>query len=164
MTVETRDFHFEEYKHLKAEISSLLDRVTTIIQFILGAMAAVYAWLLTNGGNVSKGMYIPFMLAMFATAMVYQIVRRIHGMRRYLLILESYLHNSAPPLVRSSGKGVTGWEQFRALDPSSGGWESIAVYFLAGVSLVALLLAFVVAIGWVPIEASHEVTVHCPGG
>jgi hypothetical protein len=65
MTVEARDFHLEEYKHLKQQISSLLDRVTTIIQFILGAIAAVYAWLITNGVNTSVGMWIPVVLALF---------------------------------------------------------------------------------------------------
>jgi hypothetical protein len=62
MTVEPREFHFEEYKHLKQQISSLLDRVTTIIQFILGAAAAVYAWVITNGVNAAAGMWTPVVL------------------------------------------------------------------------------------------------------
>lgn len=163
MTVEARDFHLEEYKHFKQEISSLMDRVWTIIQFLLGASAAVYAWLLANAVNASKGVWIPFLLSVIGTMMVHQIIKRIHGIRGYLIILETYLHNLAPPLVTSSGKTVTGWEQFRALDPSSARWEKIAVWFLGAVSAATLLLAFVVAVGWLPIHAPHEVTVHCPG-
>jgi hypothetical protein len=161
MTVEPREFHFEEYKHLKQQISSLLDRVTTIIQFILGAAAAVYAWVITNGVNAAAGMWIPVVLFLFAMMMVIQIVYRIHAIRDFLKILEEYLHNSSPPLTVRSGAPVSGWEEFRALDPSSARWEWIAVTFLGVASFLTLVLAGVVTAGWLPISAPHQVTIHC---
>jgi hypothetical protein len=56
MTAGARDFHLEEYKHLKQQISSLIDKVVTIVQYVLGGVAAVYAWLITNQATHSEGM------------------------------------------------------------------------------------------------------------
>jgi hypothetical protein len=168
MTVDARDFHLEEYKHFTQEISSLMDRVWTITQFLLGGTAAIYAWILTNGVNVAIGMWMPFFLSLFATLIVSQTIRRIHGIRAYLIILENYFHKpdqqtlSTGPVEILPGQ-VTGWEQFRERHRSGGGWEKIAVVFLSLVSLGTLVLVIAVERRWLTINSPHEATVHCPG-
>ena len=84
MTAGPREFHLEEYKHLKQQIMSNQDRVTTIIRYVLAGIAAVYAWIISNNLYDSEGMWIPVLFSFFGSLMVITIAARIHAMRKYL--------------------------------------------------------------------------------
>src|SRR4051812_14418263 len=98
MTVEPREFHLEEYKLLKQQISSLIERVSTIIQYVLGGIAVFYTWLITNA-NIhdlmnSGAMWIPVLLSFFGVLMVITITVRITVIRKYIRILEDYFNDT----------------------------------------------------------------------
>jgi hypothetical protein len=151
VTVGPREFHLEEYKHLKQQIMSNQDRVSTIIKFVLGGIAAVYAWIITNKAGNSDGMWIPVLLSFYGALMVITIALRIHAMRKYLNMLENYLHNPtesllADPVYVLQNQPVSGWEQFRARSSFHhlnlrAIWEVVAISLFALVFVLTLALA-----------------------
>jgi hypothetical protein len=153
MTVEPSEFHFEEYKQLKKQLLSLLDRVSTIIQYVLGGIAAIYTWLITHSMSNSVAMWIPVGLSFFGMVMVITISTRIGAIRQYLNILEDYLHNSkktlSTNLVEVPLGVVSGWEQFRAQSSLKAFWEVITISLFGLVFLVTVGLA----VGW-PVRLS----------
>jgi hypothetical protein len=58
-TVDATEFHLEEYKHLKQEITSLTDRV---FLYVLGGIVAISTWLLAHNTmgrlNLSLGLWM----------------------------------------------------------------------------------------------------------
>lgn len=48
MASDAKDFHIEEFKQIKSEISILLNRIEALIKFALFGGVAIYAWVLTN--------------------------------------------------------------------------------------------------------------------
>lgn len=49
MNESAREFHLEEFKHMKLEISALLARIETLARLGLVVSAAVFSWLATQG-------------------------------------------------------------------------------------------------------------------
>ncbi|MGE8064807.1 hypothetical protein [Pseudomonas sp. NPDC089569] len=48
MSPDQRDFHVEEFRQLKAEISTMLERIASLFKYGLIGSAAIYSWFLTN--------------------------------------------------------------------------------------------------------------------
>jgi hypothetical protein len=108
MTDDERDFHLDEHEHFKKEISSLTDRQSGTLQYVLGGTAAIYLWALTN--HIYLAAFIPVLLSVFGAAICFLIECRMKSMRRYLKKLEEVL---ADP-------DLGGWERFREADRTRG--------------------------------------------
>ena len=149
-TVDAREFHLEEYKHLKQEITSLTDRVFV---YVSGGIVAICTWLLAHNTmgwlNLSLGLWmISVVLAFFAVIFVLNIVVRIMGIREYLRDLEQYLHN------HNASLGYSGWEALRKTSSRARVWERIALVLVGIVLLATLAVTF--AIGWLPESPSSH--------
>jgi hypothetical protein len=145
MTIDPKEFHHEEYQRLRQQIASLSDRISTIVQYVLGGIAALGAWILTNYKNkqdisASKGLWIPVLISFFGMVLVLYMTTRIRAIRGYLKLLEKYLPDQND-LKDANGKLISGWEEYRSREWYAGYWEEIVVGLLAVVFIISLLAA-----------------------
>ncbi|MGE8153243.1 hypothetical protein ACQKP5_18600 [Pseudomonas vancouverensis] len=110
MSDEQREFHLEEFKQLKSEISSLLARVETLFKYGLIGSAAVYTWFLTQFGLADSGLssevlllgfLIPPVLVFFFGLLALSTYSHVSRMGKYLKKIE-----------RELGAEHLGWEQY----------------------------------------------------
>ena len=122
------DFHLEEYKQLKIEVSSLLGRIETLSRYCLVVAAGVFSWLAAQGvgaGTKEKwclklpselfayAWYIPFAFSVLSGLAAFAAYWRGREMGEYLKSLELKLadggngweHNLAPkpPVLTITG-------------------------------------------------------------
>lgn len=131
------EFHLEEYKQLKAEVSGLLARIETLARYSLLVSAVVYSWLAVQGIAVgkdqhwclklpseilSKAWYIPLIFTILAGIATFAAYWRGREMGVYLKKLE----------VMLARNGVA-WEHFLAPKPP--------VLTIAGLAFWGVLLA-----------------------
>ena len=150
MTNGQAEFHFEEYKQIRAEVIGLLGRIEQLFRYSILVSASVTAWLLTStlgaySANTAcvkiprdfaaYGWLISPAFVLVAGLMAGVTMLRVVQMGRYLRMLEHQL-----------GRRHIGWESFMAhkswvLTASMG-----AVWvLLLGLSVGAAVLAFPVA-------------------
>lgn len=123
-----REFHVEEYKQLKAEISGLLARIETLARYCLVVAAGVFSWLAVQGvgaGTNEKwclklptelfayAWYIPFAFSVLSGLAAFAAHWRGREVGEYLKSLEVTLaydgkgweHNLAPkpPVLTITG-------------------------------------------------------------
>jgi hypothetical protein len=132
MTDDERDFHLNEHEHFKKEISSLTDRQSSILQYVLGGAAAIYTWALTN--HVYLAAFIPALLSVFGATICLLIEFRMKSMRRYLKKLEEAL---ADP-------DLGGWERFREADPTRGGARKAVQGLWIMIILITLAIPLII--------------------
>jgi hypothetical protein len=134
----------------------LIDRVATLIQYVLAADAAVYSWIFTQRSTTLRlGIWIPFALSFSGMLMVFAITSRVGSIRRYLLTLERYfLHQSFSPspdgweYVRKNDAGPPFREHLHILCSNirhhrlAGVWEFIVSAFLLVVTAITFALPF----------------------
>jgi hypothetical protein len=142
-------FHLEEYKIMKQQKYSLIDRLSTVSQYVLGGVAALYAWLLTHNLNVFWGIYIPFLLSLSGLAMALIIELRIISIDTYLKALECYLDRYARSIKITAPRRllrpeleieVTGWEEYREHSRSAGLWRWLIIVVFVALSLVTFFI------------------------
>ena len=120
MDEHTRQFHLEEYKQLRSEITGLLSRIELLFRYSLLVVATVFAWLLVNSLSVLPpdpgvicvrqprsllffGWLIPPLFVAGAGRMAQITNVRVTEIGEYLLKLESAL-----------GSDLLGWERHLA--------------------------------------------------
>ncbi len=102
----SNDFHLEEYRQLKAEVSSLLVRIETLSRYCLFVAAGVFSWLAVQGigpGTNAKwclklptelfayAWYIPFGFSILSGLAAFAAYWRGREIGEYLRLLESKL-------------------------------------------------------------------------
>jgi len=115
------DFHLEEYKQLKAEVSSLLGRIETLSRYCLVVAAGVFSWLAAQGVGAgvrekwclklptelfAYAWYIPFAFSVLSGAAAFAAYWRGREMGEYLKTLELKF-----------AVGGKGWEHYLAPKP-----------------------------------------------
>jgi hypothetical protein len=55
LTPEEREFHIEEFKHLKSEVTGILSSINTLARYVIVVSAGVFAWLAVQGLGVVPG-------------------------------------------------------------------------------------------------------------
>lgn len=135
--ITKEEFHLEEYKQLKAEVSGLLARIETLARYSLLVSAVVYSWLAVQGIDIgenqhwcqklpsailSKAWYIPLIFTVLAALAAFAAYWRGREMGNYLKQLEK--------MLAKDGKA---WEYFLETKAS--------VLTYAGVAFWAVLLA-----------------------
>jgi hypothetical protein len=136
MTEQQREFHMEEFRQLKAEISSLLARVETLFKYGLIGSAAVYSWFLTNFAKAGLsqspevmffGSLIPPVLVFFFGLLAMVTYGHVSTMGKYLKRLE-----------RELGEDGLGWEQYWRRKKPLLLWALFAFYVLLLVAEIEL--------------------------
>ncbi|VVP24281.1 hypothetical protein PS862_04018 [Pseudomonas fluorescens] len=134
-------FHMEEFKQLKSEIGTLLQRIETLIKFSLFGGVAIYAWILTNvpksgaTGSSSQSVeflvaaaYLPPALLFFSASLSAVTYMHVNVMAQYLRRLEALL-----------GFVQYGWEAHWAKSPRS------ITYALVGFFVLLLIVEIIVS-------------------
>jgi hypothetical protein len=87
------EFHIEEYRTLRAEISELLNESRAIERYVLLGSGAVWAWLVTkNNSNLPLlSWWIPLFFSFFGAFRSYALWRAISRAGEYIRILEEIL-------------------------------------------------------------------------
>ncbi|MEG0323251.1 MAG: hypothetical protein RR619_04580 [Raoultibacter sp.] len=116
MTNSTHEFHTEEYKQLRTEVTGLLLRIETLFRYSLVIVATVSAWLLSHSmGSTSDhqlcvkipnamlvlGWLIPPAFIVCAGLMAAATNTRVNQIGIYLETLENHL-----------GEETLGWQKF----------------------------------------------------
>lgn len=122
MAPSQQNFHLEEYKQLRVEVTGLVTRIEQLFRYSLIVTASVFAWLLTNsvglfndGGELKSclklphelmvlGWSIPPLFVAGAGRLGYITNIRVSEMGEYLKRLEDAL-----------GVSALGWEKFNAM-------------------------------------------------
>lgn len=117
----TSEFHLEEYKQLKTEISGLMARIETLARYCLVVAAGVFSWLASQGvgaGTTEKwclklppelftnAWYIPFAFSVLSGLAAFAAYWRGREMGQYLKELEKKLAENGE-----------GWDHFLEKKP-----------------------------------------------
>ncbi|MGL6244523.1 hypothetical protein [Pseudomonas sp.] len=143
MTENQRQFHLEEFRQLKSEISMLLERVASLFKYGLIGSAAVYSWFLTNSITTAQffqqsrevligASLIPPALVFFFGLLALVTYKHVNKMGLYLKDLERCLGH----------KETLGWEQYWRKEKPYLLWILLFFY-------VSLLLAELAVVYWV---------------
>jgi FtsH-binding integral membrane protein len=104
MNADQRDFHVEEFRQIKAEISTLLERVASLFKYGLIGSAAIYAWFLTRLAEPTfqkmpelflYASLIPPMMVFFFGVLAMVTYKQVDEMGGYLQKVEQALGNVA---------------------------------------------------------------------
>ena len=146
----SNDFHLEEYKQLKTEVTSLLGRIDTLSRYCLVVAAGVFSWRAAQGvGAGAKerwclklpselftyAWYIPFAFSVLSGLAAFAAYWRGREMGEYLKSLELKLAH-----------GGKGWEHYLAPKPPV---LSVTGYAFWAVLLIATFYAGHEAAGFV---------------
>lgn len=152
---EQRTFHEEEYRQLRQEILSLLDRIQNLFRYSLIVSATVYAWLTATAFGLAGvgadraclkipraillvGWWIPPAFVVLAALLAASSFWRVYVMGTYLQRIE-----------RTLGCERLGWESFNRSTRPVMTRSAIVVWTLL---LIATLIATVVAV-WITVHA-----------
>ena len=112
------DFHLEEYKSLKSEISNRLEEARRLEVLALSGTALVYAWLSTNTTNnpglpLKFAWAIPLMFTLLGSFRAYALFYRVLLIARYLRKLERRVAvNGKDSVDRENEDQLPGWERY----------------------------------------------------
>jgi hypothetical protein len=143
MTDSERSFELllEEYKHLKEEVSVLDEKMGTVLQYVLGSSAALYAWAFAHHSALSA--LIPIGLSLAGAVLTIEMYWRRQSIRRWLLSFERSVNTVA----------TTGWEDWREQDTTTicktpHKTKDVLQRTLLGLWVVIILVTFVVALAY----------------
>lgn len=124
--------HMEEFKQLKSEIGTLLQRIETLIKFSLFGGVAIYAWILThvpestaaafgssNVAFLAVASYLPPAVLFFSASLSALTYAHVMVTARYLCRLEVLL-----------GFSHYGWEAYWAKAPRSLTYALVAFFIV----------------------------------
>ena len=148
LTGGNREFHLEEYKQLRTEVTGLLARIELLFRYSMVVAATVFAWLVSNSmgveGTLIKiclklpphllwfGWFIAPAFILCAGLMAYTTSKRVNEIGEYLRKLEEVL-GRCPPL---------GWEAHLSGKPSILTPMTKRLWWLLfGLALVATVVA-----------------------
>ena len=116
MNERSREFHLEEFRQLKGEISILLERVASLFKYGLLGSAGVYSWFLTHWVDNPAGKQppdvlfcaslIPPILVFYFGWLAWATYRHVDKIGLYLKTLERLLGEE------QIEKNVWGWEAY----------------------------------------------------
>jgi hypothetical protein len=144
-----KDFHLEEYKRLVGEIQSLRDSQNDFEKYALLAIAAFYAWFLSQPvqvlGHIPLPAYVGWIPAVISLIALSRALIARHGIlriSRYLLRIEkTYSSASYDPTTQIPGWETTMWAArrgWRIWVPSAGPAVTWALVAPATVAIALL--------------------------
>jgi len=126
------EFHLEEYKQIRTEVSGLLARIEQLFRYSIVVSATVFAWLLSTTLGAKSlaeaclkvpqvfakiAILIPSTFLLIAGFMALITIVRVSQMGRYLAALERLL-----------GKRHIGWERFMSRKPKILTYSTAAIW------------------------------------
>lgn len=116
-----REFRLEEFKQLKTEVLKLSDMLASLTQWMVAGVAALIAWLLTNGFGIDEhgrcllipgsplywAWWLPLGIVAAFAVIAFLVAWRMKHFGGYLSHLEKYLGNCG-----TIGKFFYGWEEY----------------------------------------------------
>lgn len=136
-----KEFHLKEYESLKKEIFDLVEHSRKLEIYVVGAMAAFYAWFIKEQ-PVTSALCIPIVLALLGGFRAFSTLIRINEIAGYLRAMEGFF--------ALNNVGVQGWESYRqAYKKQSGpGHNKFAAPFFTSAAVFWTLLALVSSFLW----------------
>ena len=150
------EFHLEEYKQIRTEVTGLLTRIEQLFRYSIIVSATVFAWLLSSTLGAKSlteaclkvpqifakfAILIPSTFVLIAGLMALITIVRVSQMGRYLRLLERLL-----------GRRHIGWERFMSRKPKVLTYSTAAIWIvLFGVACTASVY------GYIAIDLADEV-------
>jgi hypothetical protein len=97
------EIHLSQYSLLREEVVSHVAETRRVEVYAVGGVAAVYAWLVTHGIELSAAWFIPVMFPLLGAIRSYALFKRVQLIAIYLRDLEVYWFGASSP---------HGWERF----------------------------------------------------